>query len=353
MHYRYQSREAQPMTPKMTDIVPVRTQELSKDARPGVPAIIEAAGSNARYAYDEFFAGEENSHTERAYRHAVHRFLAHCDELGVPFQKVTPGLVSDYLKHLQAQVKTPAGSPAKSQPASKPTKKLHLAAIRKFFDKAVERHAVMLNPAASVRGPRHSVTEGKTPALDVKQARHLLASIDTADVVGLRDRAIIATLIYTAARVGAVSKLSRDDFYSDGRQYYFRLDEKGGKQRSIPARHDLQEYIEQYLAAADAAEGGSPLFRSAIRRTKTLSPKGMTENDVLRMAKRRLRDAGLSPKHFKCHSFRASTATNLLDQGVELADVQYLLGHSDPRTTKLYDRRKLSVTRNIVERIAI
>ena len=70
-------------------------------------------------------------------------------------------------------------------------------------------------------------------------------------------------------------------------------------------------------------------------------------------SKRRLRDAGLSAKHFKCHSFRASTATNLLNQGVELADVQYLLGHADPRTTKLYDRRKLAVTRNIVERIAI
>lgn len=65
---------------------------------------------------------------------------------------------------------------------------------------------------------------------------------------GLRGKAIIATLIYTAARVGAVSKLSRDGFYFDGWQHNFRLDEKRGKQRSISARHDLQEYIEQYLA---------------------------------------------------------------------------------------------------------
>jgi site-specific recombinase XerD len=54
-----------------------------------------------------------------------------------------------------------------------------------------------------------------------------------------------------------------------------------------------------------------------------------------------------------CHSFRAGAATNLLDMGVELADVQFLLGHSDPRTTKLYVRRSLAVTRNIVERIAV
>ena len=354
MHYRYKSREALPVMTKTTAIVHVRPQELAqKDARPQVPAIVEAAGGNARFAYDEFFAGEENTHTERAYRHAVHRFLSHCEGLGVPLQQVTPGVVSDYLKNLRAEVKTRSGEQPQSKPASKPTKKLHLAGIRKFFDKAVERHAIMLNPAASVRGPRHSVTEGKTPALDVKQARHLLASIDTSDVVGLRDRALIATLIYTAARVGAVSKLTRDGFFSDGRQFFFRLDEKGGKQRTIPARHDLQEYVEQFLTAAGDADGGTPLFRSAVRRTKTLSPKGMTENDVLRMVKRRLVGAGLSPRQFKCHSFRASTATNLLDQGVELADVQYLLGHADPRTTKLYDRRKLAVTRNIVERIGI
>jgi site-specific recombinase XerD len=90
-----------------------------------------------------------------------------------------------------------------------------------------------------------------------------------------------------------------------------------------------------------------------IRRTGRPSDKGMTGSDILRMLKRRLAAAGLPAHVFKCHSLLASTATNLLEQGVELSDVQYLLGHSDPRTTKLYDRRKEAVTRNIVERIAI
>lgn len=90
-----------------------------------------------------------------------------------------------------------------------------------------------------------------------------------------------------------------------------------------------------------------------VRRTGTASAKGMTSNDTLRMFKRRLAAAGLPAHIFKCHSLRASTAANLLEQGVELSDVQYLLGHSDPRTTELYDRRRQSVTRNIVERIAI
>lgn len=334
------------------------TTELAKlESLPGsrsdAPAILRAAGSNARFAYDEFFAGEENTHTERAYRHAVHRFLTHCHSLGIGLNQVTPGIVSEYLKKLQAQVKPRRGHPPRFRPASKPTKKLHLAGIRKFFDKLVERHAIMLNPAHSVRGPRHSVSEGKTPALTVKQARQLLARIRTASVVGVRDRAIIAVMIYTAVRAGAVAGLRRRDFFHDGRQFVFRFDEKGGKVRDIPARHDVEGFVREYLTAAGAVDDDGPLFRSALRRTGKLSENGMSENDVLRMVKRRLADAGLPADRLTCHSFRATTITDLLDQGVPLEDVQYLAGHADPRTTRLYDRRKKQVTRNIVERISI
>jgi integrase/recombinase XerD len=351
MHYRHPGQGSRLVTPTTSSVVPDGSTELArKDRRFQVPAIVEAAGGNARFAYEEFFAGEENIHTERAYRHAVHRFLAHCEELAVPLQQVTPGIVSDYLKNLQAEVKTRSGEPPQLKPASKPTKKLHLAGIRKLFDKAVERHAVVLNPAASVRSPRHSVIHGKTQPFDQQQIHALLASFDTSDVVGLRDRAIIATLYFTAARVGAVSKLTRKDFYTDGRQFYFHYDEKGGKQRDIPARLDLQEYVEQYVEAAGAGDAGTPLFLSAVRRTKKLSSKGMTPNDMLRMVKRRLRDGGISAR-FVCHSFRATTATLLIEQGVPIDQVQELLGHADTRTTQLYNHTQKRVTRNIVERI--
>ena len=71
----------------------------------------------------------------------------------------------------------------------------------------VTRHAIALNPALSVRTERYSVVEGKTPAITVKQARKLLQSIDTTNVIGIRDKSIISILIYTAARIGAVLKL--------------------------------------------------------------------------------------------------------------------------------------------------
>ena len=63
--------------------------------------------------------------------------------------------------------------------------------------------------------------------------------------------------------------------------------------------------------------------------------------------------AGLPEGAFCCHSFRATTATNLLKQKVAREQVQYLLGHSDARTTDLYNRTEKEVTRNIVERISI
>jgi len=75
--------------------------------------------------------------------------------------------------------------------------------------------------------------------------------------------------------------------------------------------------------------------------------------NIIPQVKRRLRDAGLPARQLSCHSFRATTITDLLTQGVPLEDVQYLAGHADPRTTRLYDRRHKQVTRNMAERISV
>jgi site-specific recombinase XerD len=234
------------------------------------------------------------------------------------------------------------------------TRKQHLAALRHFFDGLVIRHAVILNPALSVRGERYEVVEGKTPEITVEGARKLLASIDTSHAVGLRDRAIIAILIYTASRAGAVAALRRGSFYHAGDQWMLHFEEKGGKSREIPVRHDLEQTIFAYLDAAGLrnARQDTPLFRTALKNTGQLTTNALTVVDICRMVKRRLKDAGLSAR-LSPHSFRVTTITDLLEQGVPLEDVQRLAGHADPRTTRLYDRRQKKITRNIVERISI
>ena len=115
--------------------------------------------------------------------------------------------------------------------------------------------------------------EGKTPEITVEQARTLLvdrvATVNQgASVVsGLRDRAILATLAYTACRAGAVAKLRLGDFQHDGTQYVLRFQEKGGKSREIPVRHDLEGFIRAYVEAAGIAGEAkdSPLFRATQR----------------------------------------------------------------------------------------
>jgi site-specific recombinase XerD len=270
---------------------------------------------------------------------AVRRFLSWCEGQGVDLPSIAPGQVGQYITGL-------GGSAAK--------RNLHLSALRGFFDRLVNRHVMILNPAASVRGVKEQVIEGKTPEITVDQARTLLASVDTGHIVGLRDRAILATLAYTACRAGAVAKLRLGDFQNEGTQYVLRFQEKGGKSREIPVRHDLEGNIRAYLDAAGIAAEvkDRPLFRSTLRRTKQLTGNALTTKAICELVKRRLKDAGL-PSRLSPHSVRVATITDLLTQGVPLEDVQYLAGHAEPRTTGLYDRRQKKVTRNIVERISI
>jgi len=304
------------------------------------PHSILAAGAAASFAWEEFFVGRlRNGYTRRAYLHAVRSFLSWSEQRQMELARITPGMVGQYFDELRI---------------STPSKKLYLSAIRSFFDVLVQRHVIVLNPALSVRTERFSATEGRTPEISVAQSRQLLNAIPLGTVVDLRDRALIATLIYTAARAGAVAKLRLKDFEFDGTQFALRFAEKGGKARLIPVRADLQRFLQEYLVASglESGEKDSPLFRTAAGRCAKLSAAPMSGVDICRLVKRRLKAAGL-PTLMSPHSFRSMAATDLLLQGVALEDVQFLLGHSDSRVTKLYDRRQKQITRNIVERISV
>src|SRR4051795_503807 len=312
------------------------------------PAIVRDAGPGAEYAYADFFKAKiGNPNTRKAYKRAVDRFLGWCQLRGLELRQVTSFVVGDYLEHHL--------NDRDGRPLAAPSKKQQLAGLRHFFDNQQMYHGVGINPASSVRGPKYSAREGKTPAFHDKQVRDLIDSVDAGDVVGLRDRTLLMILAYTAARAGAVARLRTMDYVTDGRSWSFHFGEKGGKLHQVPVRHDLQLQMERYLKATglEGRSDKSPLFRTAKRRTRELTDRGLNGNDLLRVVKRRLNGAGLPESAFCCHSFRATTATNLLRQKVAREQVQYLLGHSDARTTDLYNRTGKEVTRNIVERISL
>ena len=149
-----------------------------------------------------------------------------------------------------------------------PSVKQHLAAIRRLFDYLVTGGVLPHNPAAAVRGPKHVVKVGKTPVLTEEEARALFDSIDTRTLVGLRDRALLAVMTYSFARVGAVVKMEVRDYYTQGKRSFFRLHEKGGKFHQVPVHHTAGDYVDAYLEAAGIRdEGRTPLFRTTLART--------------------------------------------------------------------------------------
>ncbi|VTS08054.1 tyrosine-type recombinase/integrase [Tuwongella immobilis] len=298
-----------------------------------------------RRACDDFFAGRiANSHTRKAYLRAARQFFAWCDTRGVPPKGVTAGLIARYFNERGWAV---------------PTEKQHLAALRSLFDHLVAERLLDINPAASVRRARYSQDEGKTAEITTAEVRRLLSTIDTSNVLGLRDRAIIGVLNFTGARVGAIAALRLGDIRDDGSITTLHFREKNGKRRAVPVRPDLESWLRAYQHAADIdcdprMNRDAPLFRcvqwdKSSRRLIT-NKSNMTPEYMRRMIKRRCKAANLSER-ITPHSFRVKTVTTLLQAGQPLEDVQYLVGHADPRTTRLYDRRKKRVTWDLVNSI--
>jgi site-specific recombinase XerD len=216
----------------------------------------------------------------------------------------------------------------------------------------VTGQVITANPALSVRGPRHVVTKGKTPVLLSDEARHLLDSIELDTIIGLRDRALIGVMVYSFARVSATVRMNVEDYFTQGRRAWFRLNEKGGKLHDVPAHHNAEAYVDAYLAQAEIADQKhGPLFRT-IGRTRTLTLQRMHRIDVLRMIKRRAQKAGLS-EAVCCHTFRATGITAYLQNGGLLEHAQRIAAHDSVRTTKLYDRTSDAINLDEIERIKI
>jgi site-specific recombinase XerD len=332
-----------------------------------VPAMIADAGDRAARRFLDFFAASiNNDNTRMAYYRAVCSFFAWLEQHGIGgLVDIEPFHVAAYIKALKV---SDAGNPAvKERAAARPTVKQHLAAIRMLFDWLIVGQVLAINPAHAVRGPKHVVKTGKTRVLTEEQARRLLASIkvvkkvtlpdgsaaEVPSLVGLRDRALIGVMTYTFARISAVVAMRVEDYFPNGKRWWVRLQEKGGKRHEMPAHHKLEQFIDQYLDAAGIGNHDkTPLFRSAAGRTGILTERPMHRIDAYEMVRRRTAEASLKGK-LGCHVFRATGITAYLEAGGTLENAQAMATHESPRTTKLYDRTGDEITLDEVERITI
>ena len=307
-----------------------------------LPALIASADETARRRFLEFFAVTiRNPHTRRAYARAAGDFLAWCEARGVA------SLAGVQPLHVAAWIEALGGELAA------PSVKQQLAAVRSLFDWLVTGQVMPVNPAASVRGPSHSVRRGKTPVLVPDEARLLLDTIDIATHAGLRDRALIGLMVYSFARIGAALAMSVEDAYVQNRRLWVRLHEKGGKRHEMPCHHNLEEYLLAYIDGCDLREDRKgPLFRTIGRKTKRLTATPLPQANAFAMVRRRAAAAGIETA-IGNHSFRATGITTYLKNGGTLETAATMANHSSTRTTQLYDRRPDDVTLDEVERVLI
>jgi integrase/recombinase XerD len=325
----------------MDFLQPVNTSGGSlQPVRGMVPSLFADAGADATRRFIEFFTPNiRNRNTRAAYAFAVARFARWCDTNGTALAQLTPVIVAAYVEKL-------------GQNEAKPSVKQHLAALRMLFDYLVTGQVLPMNPAYAVRGPKHVVKTGRTPVLSAEETRVLLDHIDVNTIAGLRDRAIIGVMVYSFARVGAVVGMNVEDYFQEGKRWWFRLNEKGGKRHEVPAHHNAEAYIDAYLARAQIADDcKSPLFRS-LDRERHLTERRLHRLEVLAMTKRRARQAGL-PHTTCCHTFRATGITTYLQNGGTIEHAQQIANHESPRTTKLYDRTSDAISLDEIERILI
>jgi site-specific recombinase XerD len=306
-----------------------------------LPALFAQDKDAARRFIEFFTANIRNPNTRRAYARVAVQFAAWCKASDLrDLQDIEPVHVAAYIEALQHRL-------------SAPSVKQHLAAIRMLFDWLVVGQVIVVNPASPVRGPKYSAKKGKTAVLSAEEARKLLDSIAPSSHAGLRDRALIALMVYTFARIGAALQMKIEDVYTQKRRTWVRLHEKGGKRHEMPCHHNLDAYLHAYIGGARiGANLKNILFPTAQGRTGFLSKRPMSQADAYRMICRRGIEAGIATK-IGNHSFRATGITEYLRNGGRREIAQQMANHESARTTGLYDRRDDEVSLDEVERIVI
>ena len=204
-----------------------------------------------------------------------------------------------------------------------------ISSIRTFF-KFLEKHGVITeNPAESVLTPKQ---EKPVPSyLTVDEVFRLLDSIDTKNLNGKRNRAILETLYSAGILVAELVGLDVPDVDFSGKT--IRVRGKGNKERIVPigapALSAVQAYREALQAQKDiSANGKGPLFLN-----KNMGR--LTTRSVARMLSKAALEAGLTVP-VSPHDLRHSFATHMLDAGLDLRMVQELLGHKQLSTTQKY-----------------
>jgi len=217
-----------------------------------------------------------------------------------------------------------------------------LSALSDLFGYLNEKNAVIDNPVHGVERPKEGANQGKTPAISDEQASALLEAPGRVTIKGKRDSAILAVLLFHALRRAELCDLKIKDYGEREGIKHLTVHGKGGKIRFIPVHPRAVRLVDDYLESSGGRlDRERPLFLSVAANdpdsNKRLNPGSIYRNVVIHYCNR----LGIAAEGLGPHALRATSATNALSNGSDIAEVQEWLGHSSISTTRLYDKRKM------------
>jgi site-specific recombinase XerC len=264
-------------------------------------------------------------------------WLAWCQAEGVhPVEGVTGLHVARYARQLDAAGLSPASAARK------------LAAVSGWYAWLVQRGHITASPAAGIGRPRGAPGIPATPALTRDQA---LALVHAADAVRgpqrARAAALVAVLLFTGARVSEVIGADVQDLGTDQGRPVLWVTRQGDQRQDLALPGPAVARIENYLASRDltAAPGRPGPSRTGPRQVlfATRTGRRLFAADVGQILRRLATQAALPADlagHLGPHAMRHTFAALYLETGGSLRDLQAAMGHSDPRTTRRYDRAR-------------
>mgnify|MGYP003373411433 CR=1 FL=1 len=320
---------------------------------PEVRAQAESFFSNVATIFEAWVSRRESPHTQRAYRDDVMTFVRF---MGCRWPDDSLSLLGVSIKNVlefrESLVR--AGAAPK-------TINRRISSLSSFY-KYLGGAAAELRLPISVPNPAHaqfiarssSDAQRETRALSATRARQLMGMPSGDSLIEARDRAILKVFLYSGIRLGTGCRLKVSDFHQDGDEATLRLHEKGNKRRSIGIHFAAAQALQEYIQAGGLTVG--PLFRPRRQsRSEELAARAMDEVTMWRTIESYLSrlpgathevelPSGLTKREciYSPHSLRATTATLLLDAGVDITKVQELLGHRHLTTTQIYDKRRRS-----------
>lgn len=312
-----------PSKQALRDIVPVRSDS-------GVGSLPTLDALSAIPEEELWLAGQKSPKTREAYRDDVTHFVRTLrirsrEEL----RKVDRGAVLHWMRAMEREGAKPT------------TVRRRMSALSSLFSHLVRLRAADSNPLREIRRPNINRRHGTTPSFSAKEARAILDAPDAKTLQGLRDRAILAVGFQVGCRRSEICSMTVKDFHTNAGFPSLRFTHKGGEEHSLAINPQAANRIQEYLTRAGHGEDfEGPLFRPVRSTMRGMEFRRHVEPKMIdRLVKKYASKALGLKRGYSAHSMRATFITTALANGANLEDVQEAVGHADPSTTKLYDRR--------------